>query len=220
MSNAVLVGVVLVTLGLVGALYVTVLTRRTAAAVNAAVATAATLVPLALDAVVVGQQIPLLPELTLWIGIAGFLHVLGMFGLYESTSWWDHLTHFVSSALVAALLYAGLLVTTGATTEPGRVYAALLTLVGVVVVGAVWELGELVARDVGRRYDVEPVLVHYGWRDTGLDLVFDVVGALVVVGLDVRTFVPLVQPLSNATGTLLVAGGVVVLSLRRAGDAG
>jgi len=67
---------------------------------------------------------------------------------------------------------------------------AVLTVVLTLAAGVFWELIELIARDVGRRYDVEPVLVHYGRRDTTLDLVFDVVGALLVVGFDVRVFVP------------------------------
>ncbi|MEF8774622.1 MAG: hypothetical protein V5A37_07885, partial [Halobacteriales archaeon] len=47
-------------------------------------------------------------ELFLWTASAGFLHQLGMRGRYESTWWWDHLTHTVSGSLLAALLYAAL----------------------------------------------------------------------------------------------------------------
>lgn len=110
--------------------------------------------------------------------------------MYESTWWWDHLTHTVSGVLVAALIYAGLVVTRP-TTGSGSVAAA--TVLFTFAVGVSWELLELVAREVGERYDIEPVLVHYGWRDTAFDLGFDLVGALLVVLLDLRIFVPVVD---------------------------
>lgn len=136
------------------------------------------------------QHIAIGPLLPAWIALASLLHAIGMLGVYESVWWWDHLTHTVSAALVAALVYAGALATVGDTaglsTSPG-----LLTVSVTLLIGVVWEGLELVARDIGERLDVEPVLVHYGWLDTGLDLVFDVVGAVLVVVLDVRVFVPL-----------------------------
>ncbi|WP_181686391.1 hypothetical protein [Halorhabdus salina] len=140
------------------------------------------------------QRLAIGPLLPAWIGVASLLHAIGMLGVYESTWWWDHLTHTVSAALVAALVYAGAVVvlgeTTGITTLPG-----VVTVTGTLLVGVLWEGLELLARDVGDRLDVEPVLVHYGWLDTALDLVFDVVGAVLVVALDVRVFVPLSEAL-------------------------
>ena len=109
-----------------------------------------------------------------------------MLGRYDSVWWWDHLTHTLSAALAAALLYAGLLVVAPAIAVAG-------TVLTIVVLGVLWEAGELFAREVADRYDIEPVLVHYGWRDTALDLLFDVVGAGVVVALDVRLFRPVVE---------------------------
>ncbi|MEF8831657.1 MAG: hypothetical protein V5A23_09005 [Halobacteriales archaeon] len=147
-------------------------------------------------------------ELFLWTASAGFLHQLGMRGRYESTWWWDHLTHTVSGALLAALLYAALLVVPDG---PGPVAVAAATVGGTLALGLVWELVELVARELGERYGVEPVLVHYGWTDTGFDLLFDVVGALVVVGLDLRSFVPLLAPFPDAVDAVLAAGPVAVL---------
>jgi hypothetical protein len=124
--------------------------------------------------------------LAFWIAVAGLLHALGMLGRYDSVWWWDHLTHTLSAALAAALLYAGLLVVAPAIAVAG-------TVLTIVVLGVLWEAGELFAREVADRYDIEPVLVHYGWRDTALDLLFDVVGAGVVVALDVRLFRPVVE---------------------------
>jgi hypothetical protein len=167
-----------------------------AAAVNAFVGLVAALVPTVVEVVYFTAPGPdVYPELSIWIAVAGFLHSLGMLGLYESTQWWDHVTHTVSAALVAALLYA--VVLTAGTPSLDRPFAAAaLTLGSTLLVGVLWELVELLSRRLAERYDIEPVLVHYGWRDTVYDLVFDAVGALVVLVVDLRTFVPLVERLS------------------------
>jgi hypothetical protein len=136
--------------------------------------------------------------LTLWVGCASVLHNVGMLGYYESLWWWDHLTHTFSAALAAALLYAALLVTVGPAAGGGTTHLAIVTIAILLVVSLLWELAELGMRHLGERYGIEPVLVHYGWRDTGLDLVFDVVGAVLVLVLDVRLFVPVFETLDTA----------------------
>ena len=190
--------------------------RNTAAAVNALGALLLSVLP---SVVAVASQ-PLLARsvtvghaLPAWLAVAGVLHSLGMLGQYESTWWWDHLTHVVSAALVAAFVYAALVVTHPGPvqpTSPGTVLATVTALF-TFTVGIFWELVELVARDVGERFDVEPVLVYYGRRDTALDLVFDVVGALLIVGVDLRLFVPLVEQYPEATRAMLVGSGWLVL---------
>jgi hypothetical protein len=55
------------------------------------------------------------------------------------------------------------------------------------------------------------VLIHYGWRDTAADLGFDVLGTLVVVGADLRVFVPVVEQFPGATEAALVGSGWTVL---------
>ncbi len=186
------------------------------ASINAAVSLAAALAPPAVASGLDywwGWTITVTPELTAWVAAAGFLHSLGMLGLYESVWWWDHVTHLVSGSLVAALVYAGFIVLgqDGSGFEASWETAAVFTVVFTFLVGVFWELVELVARDVGERLDVDPVLVHYGWRDTAYDLVFDLVGALLVVALDVRLFVSLADRSVGATRTALVASGVVIV---------
>lgn len=199
-------GIVIAVVGMLASLIVGIRQENGAAVVNAFAAIVATLLPVALSRqfLPTDRGLALLPELTLWIGVAGFLHSLGMLGPYESTSWWDHLTHTVSATLAAALLYAALLVVTDATVAGASILVPLATVGMILALGVVWELLELVARDVGRRYDIAPVLVHYGWWDTGLDLVFDLVGALLVVLVDVRLFVPLVEPFPRLARTVLL----------------
>ncbi|WP_435118430.1 hypothetical protein [Halolamina sp. C58] len=179
------VAVVAVEGALLVALWVGYRRGNTAAVVNTLGAACLTLVPPAL-AWALGTGAAGFRTLTFWVAVAGFLHALGMLGRYESVGWWDHLTHTLSAALVAALLYAALLVV-----APGN--AVVGTLLGTFALGVLWEIGELIARDVAERYDIEPVLVHYGRRDTALDLVFDVVGAGLVLTLDLRSFLPVAE---------------------------
>ncbi|WP_336000136.1 hypothetical protein [Halorientalis halophila] len=184
--------------------------RNLAAVANALLALGIAVLPpvvvFVVDAVF-GRPLTVDATVTIWIAAAGVLHSLGMLGLYESVWWWDHLTHTVSAALVAALVYAALVVTLAASTPA----IAVLTVGYTLIVGVFWELIELVARDVAERYDVEPVLVHYGWRDTALDLVFDAVGALLVVGFNLRVFVHVFGRFPSITRTLFLGGTGVIL---------
>lgn len=169
--------------------------RHVPATVNALVGLVVAFLPAAVDALLTPERLVVAPALPLWIAVAGFLHSLGMLGLYDSTWWWDHLTHTVSAALVAAFLYAAALTGLLPVGRSSGV-AAVATLTLTLLVGVGWELIELVARTVAERYDVDPVLVHYGRTDTLYDLVFDVVGAVFVVAFDLRLFVPVVEQLA------------------------
>ncbi|MEF8780693.1 MAG: hypothetical protein V5A46_08450 [Haloferacaceae archaeon] len=203
--------------GGIAAVLLTALRRRNAAAAtNAFVSLSLSVLPLFLEygsPFLLSGRLIVPPALPFWIAGAGFLHSVGMLGPYNDVWWWDHLTHAVSAALVAALAYAGLLV---AAEVPGAVggsrgTVALLTVGYTMAAGVLWELIELVARQVGERYDVEPVLIHYGWRDTALDLVFDMVGALSVILLDVRIFVPLAEQFPVAAQELVLTAGATLL---------
>ena len=196
--DAITVGILVVETALLVVLYAAHVQGNTAAVINTLGSISITFVPWIVDWAVGisgSQQPATVSGLTLIIGVAGLLHCLGMLGLYESTNWWDHLTHTVSAALAAALLYAGLLVWT----SDGTV-AAVGAVLAIFGLGVAWELLELAAREIADWYDIEPVLVHYGWRDTALDLVFDLVGALLVVALDIRLFVPILESVLRALG--------------------
>jgi phage shock protein PspC (stress-responsive transcriptional regulator) len=189
---------------IVGILLVGLATRNLSVVVNAVLALGVTLLP-ALFARDFGLQVD--PGLVLLLTVALFLHTLGMLGLYAGVWWYDHVTHTVSAALVAALSYGGLLVVT----DGSRAVVALLA-VGLTIAGGVcWELIELVARALGERFDIEPVLVHYGWDDTAYDLGFDLLGALAVVALDVDVFAALAAQAPAATETALTVGTAVVV---------
>lgn len=201
--TAVLLAAILLTL------VVAVRRRDVAAAINSVVAVAVVAVPFVLPAVA-GPGAP--TTLALWLAVAALLHAVGMLGPYDSVRWWDTVTHFVSASFVATLWYAGALV--GDVPWPA-VTAVLLTFVA----GLWWELLELVARELGEALEIEPVLVHYGRRDTLVDLAVDVVGAVAVVVLDVRAFVPVVDRLLGPSSRFLdwtaavVVAGFAVLTL-------
>jgi len=103
-------------------------------------------------------------------------------------------THTVSAALIAAVVYAWVLVvgvdTMFVPTESPAVATVLLT----VTTGIVWELLEQAVRLLSERFGIERVLKQYGKFDTPLDIVFDGIGAILVVGADLRLFVPLFEP--------------------------
>ena len=152
-------------------------------------------------------------ELPLWIAAAGFLHMLGMLGWYDTVWWWDHVTHTVSAALIAATIYASLLTLDRTAPELGLspLYVVSFTILFTLAIGVFWEFIELAARELGHRIDRPPVLEHYGLKDTALDLVFNGVGALIVVTLDVRVFVPITEQIPRMTWLLLILGVVGVV---------
>jgi hypothetical protein len=147
--------------------------------VNAAVGLGVTVLPAVLRR---DYRIALDPVLTLWVTLAAFLHAVGMMGPYDSVWWWDHLTHAFSAGFVAAVGYA--LTRTidrhvDSITLPASflfVYVFLFT----VAAGVGWEVLEFLARTLASTLGMEAVLIQYSLEDTMLDLVFDMLGAVVV----------------------------------------
>ena len=210
--------------GIVATLLVGRRTDNVPAVVNGVASLGLALSPIAVEfglEIGMGVDVTFGQALPLWLALAGFLHMLGMLGWYDTVWWWDHLTHTVSAAFIAALVYAGLLtlVDHSPAVQLSTAYVAAFTVLFTLGVGVLWEFVELVAREVGERIDHPPVLHHYGLRDTALDLLFNGVGALLVVALDLRTFVPvtdqrpaLVEPVLVAS-VVAIVGGSIVLAL-------
>lgn len=122
------------------------------------------------------------PGLALWLTTAVFLHVAGALGPYRMVWWWDRLTHVLSASVVAAAGYAGFRAVAVHSTEvrfPDRLLFVFL-LIFVMAFGVVWELLEF---GLARGTDLvgsAPLLTVYGLEDTMMDLVFDLVGGVVV----------------------------------------
>lgn len=159
-----------------------------------------------------GPNLTFGPELPAWIAVAGLLHMMGMLGWYDTVWWWDHLTHTVSAAFVAALVYASLQIHIQYSLEPQfrDVYVSLITVLFTLTVGVFWELIELTAREFGEYIDRPPVLEYYGLRDTILDMIFNGIGALVIVVLDVRVFVSVTEQATGSIGPLLFGSALVL----------
>ena len=170
---------------MVGLFAVGLATKNTGVVVNAAAAFGVSLLPATLER---DYDIPLNAGLTLWITTAVFLHALGAvvvpvagINIYSFVPWWDHLTHTLSSSIVAAVGYT----TARAFDEHSEMvrlppqFTFAFILVVTLAFGVFWEvvefaIGEIAALTGGA------VLTQYGLRDTMLDLVFDTVGAVVV----------------------------------------
>jgi uncharacterized membrane protein YjdF len=128
--------------------------------------------------------------LVLWITVAMFLHALGtlplpgleLSSLYGTTWWWDHMTHALSSSLVAGVAYT---VTraidehTDAIVLPDR-FLFVYLLVFVMAFGVVWELIEFYISVAAGLLGSATILTQYGLDDTVLDLAYNTLGGLLV----------------------------------------
>jgi len=128
--------------------------------------------------------------IVLWITLAMFLHALGVVPLpfldfqsaYSSTWWWDHMTHALSSSLVAGVAYA----TVRALDEhtefihmpPKFLFAFMLMFV--LAFGVIWELLEFYISVGAELLGTGSVLTQYGLEDTILDLFYNSLGGLAV----------------------------------------
>ena len=225
MTDPLLIATAVCLVGLVAVLLLSIRRGNAPATANALVSLAVVGVPFALAAVALalGRNPTVGRALPAWLAVAGLLHSVGMLGPYDRIVWWDGFTHAVSAGLVAALLYAAALVAAGhAGIDESRPAAAIVTLALTALAGVFWEFIEIVARDLGEVTGLEPVLVHYGLRDTAVDLAVDLLAAAVVVGVDLRLFVHLVRPTPALTTALLAgtAGTLAVGSLALAVTAG
>ncbi|QFU83720.1 hypothetical protein [Natronorubrum aibiense] len=173
-------------LGLVGMLFVGLERGNAGIVLNTGVALAVTQLPPILER---DYGIPMDPRLTLWITTAVFLHAFGTVGLpgatanlYSQVWWWDHMTHALSASLVAGVGYA----TVRALDEhadgihfPQR-FVAVFILLFVLAFGVLWEILEFAIALSADALGIDAVLTQYGLADTMLDLVFDLIGGLVV----------------------------------------
>ncbi|MFB6106816.1 MAG: hypothetical protein ABEJ70_07570 [Halobacteriaceae archaeon] len=118
--------------------------------------------------------IRLRPWQVAYVSVALFLHPMGgLFGLYASIWWFDHLTHAMSATLVAAIGYVAVrgLWSAGRESLGPTWRARLFAFAFVMLAGVAWELIE----------ELTPLLTVYGPNDTLWDYVFDGVGGLLVV---------------------------------------
>lgn len=152
---------------------------NTGIAVNSLVGLLVTFVPGILEK---DYEVVMDPALVLWVTSAVFLHAAGTLGPYKAYWWYDHMTHTLSASVVAGAGYAffrALDVHTEELYFPDRVFFAFI-LIFVMAFGVVWELLEFGISGAAEMLGSETVLTQYGVDDTMKDLVFDLVGGVVV----------------------------------------
>ncbi len=137
---------------------------------NAVVALGATYLPAILER---QCTVEFRPWQRIYVQTAMVTHAVGMLGPYDDVWWWDHLTHVHSATLLGGLIHV---ISRRLDVDPRP-----RVLVGVATMGVLWELVEYVAHAASRQVGLEPVLVSYGKMDTALDLVFNIVGAVLVL---------------------------------------
>ncbi|WP_123534014.1 hypothetical protein [Halosimplex salinum] len=132
--------------------------------------------------------IPLDAGLTLWITSAVFLHAFGTIGVpggesfYRTIWWWDHMTHALSSSVVAGVGYATVRAIdehSDQTHLPPR-FIFVFILMFVLAYGVFWEIIEFTLAEVAAMLGTGTVLTQYGLTDSLMDLVFNTLGAVVV----------------------------------------
>jgi hypothetical protein len=172
--------------GLISIAFLGVWTGNTTIFVNALVGVVATQIPPVLER---DYDIPMDPALTLWITGAVFLHAFGVLGLpgseqnlYGQLWWFDHVTHALSSSVVAAVGYA----TARALDRHSpnihfpRQFMFVYILLFVLAFGVFWEVIEFGLGELARWQGNTALLTQHGLDDSMLDLVFDTIGAIVV----------------------------------------
>ena len=152
--------------------------------VNAGIAFLVTLLPAILER---DYDIPMDAGLTLWITTAVFLHAVGTLGPYKNGMvffgiGWDNVTHVLSSSLVAAIGYSTSRAIdrhTDAVYLPPK-FMFVFILLFVVAFGVIWEVIEFAVAGAASMLGSDAVLTQYGLRDTMRDLLFDMVGGVIV----------------------------------------
>lgn len=116
-------------------------------------------------------------ELNLWIFIALFLHNLGVLvKLYDTIWWWDKMTHFLSTSMIAAFGFVGIVIVdkyVDAIYLPPK-FLPFFIIVFVGAMGVFWEIIEFI---------IDKTLsagMQYSLSDTVIDLVFDNIAGIVV----------------------------------------
>ena len=194
-------------LALVGFVFVGIYEGTLGIVVNASIGLAVTYLPAILER---DYHLPMDPALTLWITAAVFLHSLGATGLpgaptnlYRSVPWWDHLTHTLSSSIVAAVGYAtarAIELHSDGVSLPDR-FMFVFILLFVLAFGVFWEVIEYGVSVLAALSGTRSVLVQYGLEDTMLDLLFDTLGGVVVAVWGTAHLTDLVGTLSERLGS-------------------
>ncbi len=132
---------------------------------------------LAIPAWCLKQNVMVLPwPILLGIGLSLFLHSLGLVtNMYNTTNWWDSITHFVSGITVASLAAIALIMVMmfSEKTKVPTSWIPFLILVSVLAMEGVWEILEFTLDQI-----IGTAMQH-GLEDTMKDIVANTVSGIV-----------------------------------------
>lgn len=122
------------------------------------------------------------PGLVLWITVAVLLNAVGLLGLYSRYQWYDEITHAISATIVAGIGYAAFRALEEHSDEIDvpAAFRSAFVVVFVLAAAVVWELLEFASELLAERVGGLAPLTVYGIDDIVTDMVFNVVGAVVV----------------------------------------
>ena len=170
--------------------------RQIAVVTNAALAIAITFIPPVLER---DYQVTIEPGLVLWMTAAVFLHALGTAGLYDVLSTWDHLTHTLSATVVAAAGYASLraihLHASGVYLPKWAMFGFLLVFM--LAMSVIWEILEFFVDQGALLFGMEPILAQHGIDDTIVDMIFNLIGSIIVAAWGTVYLVELSETLAR-----------------------
>lgn len=121
-------------------------------------------------------------SLVLLLSVAVFLHAIGSLGFYVQYSWYDEITHTVSAVLVAGIGYATLTALERHSSEidlPPKLRGVFI-LVFVLAFSVAWEVFEFGAVWLSQLLGVTSPVKVFGIDDIVTDMIFNVVGGIIV----------------------------------------
>lgn len=181
---------------LLGILLVGLVKRSPSIAVNAGGALLVSVLP-ALIRREVGLRLDI--GIVMWLTAAALLHSIGIMGPYQQVWRGDYVTHALSASVITGIGYA---VVSSLDRYSDGVHLpdpslTLFLFLLVVAVGLLWEVLEFAVTKLGAALGTKPVLIIFGLADILTDLVFTVIGGLLVALWGRRYFRDLVRMLGR-----------------------
>lgn len=138
------------------------------------------------------------PWQRIWVSVSALVHTLGMLGPYDRIWWWDHLAHTLSGVVVAAT--ADIVHRAESARSVTMVHSRSAFIAGTTFgFGFLWEIFEYIVHSLGDRIGFEPLLVHYGRLDAVGDLIFDLIGAGLVIRFGRERLSNIVDSVTNGS---------------------
>ncbi|MFC6724673.1 hypothetical protein ACFQE1_09840 [Halobium palmae] len=128
--------------------------------------------------------------LTFLITAAVLVHAVGSLGPYKQYGWYDQVAHGLSGVVVALTGYAFVRAADLHSEDihlPRR-FVQVYVVLAILAFGVVWEVLEYGSSVVAEQLGMGDVLIQFGWEDIVLDLLFDLVGGVVVALVGARYF--------------------------------